>query len=493
MTQRRIILAPLVTVLAILVGLLALGGKSHGYHVTVLLGNADGLRQASPVTSGGVTIGTISALELGPADQVQARVTLDPGHAPIGAGATAAIKAKNLLGEKYLELSPGDRSRPEPSGAVIPSSAVTTPVDLDQVLDVLDPGTRADLSILLNEAGESFNGRRGDVSALLAQLPPSLEDATHVLQNVIEDNHTLADLIHHAERFISTFAPQRAQLGQLVTVAGQTATTVAERDSALRATLAKAPATLSALQGFLSTLQRASQPLGPAARLLTATAPVLSGTLQELTPFQRAAQPTLGQARAVAPQLTALGEQATPVLAQATPTLGSLATLAGALPHLSNTLGLTSDDLMAILQGWSRAIQARDGLTHMFRAKVNFNMDTLRDAILRLEPPQTTHGKARPVATPPANAGRPTPGSAPSRPTVPPLPGVVQQVSGIVQEATGAVQQLTGTVQQATGAVGQTLNGLTQSTQAGSAQQSSGSSNQTASATKQLLDYLFGP
>jgi phospholipid/cholesterol/gamma-HCH transport system substrate-binding protein len=492
-TQSRRILFPLATVLAVLVGLLALRGGSDGYHVTVRLANADGLRQGSAVTTGGVTIGTVSGLGLGPGDHVQVRLTLDRGHEPIGAGATGAIKARNLLGEKYLELSLGDRSRPAPSGAVIPASAVTPSVDLDQVLDVLDPGTRADLSILLNEAGDSFNGRRGDVSALLAQLPSSLDDATRVLQNVINDNHTLADLIHHAERFISAIVPQRAQLGRLVTIAGQAATTVAERNTALRATLAKAPATLSALQRFLSSLQRASQPLGPAARLITATAPVLSGTLQELAPFQRAAQPTLGQAKAVAPQLTALGEQATPVLAQATPTLGSLATLAGALPHLSNTLGLTSDDLMAILQGWSRAIQTRDGLTHMFRAKVNFNMDTLRDAILRLQPPRTSHGKARPVSTPSPTAGRPTPGSAPTRPTVPSLPGVVQQVSSVVQQATGAVQQLTGTVQQATGAVGQTLNGLTQSAQAGSAQQSSGSSDQTASATKQLLDYLFGP
>ena len=49
-------------------------------------------------------------------------------------------------------------------------SRITPSVDLDQVLDVLDAGTRTRLRILLNEAGVALAGRRHAIQAATGKL-----------------------------------------------------------------------------------------------------------------------------------------------------------------------------------------------------------------------------------------------------------------------------------------------------------------------------------
>ena len=73
-----------------------------------------------------------------------------------------AVAAQNFLGQKRVQLDPGDAATPAPSGYEVPAENVTTPTDLDQVLNVLDADTRTRAMVLLNEAGAAVLGRRVD-------------------------------------------------------------------------------------------------------------------------------------------------------------------------------------------------------------------------------------------------------------------------------------------------------------------------------------------
>jgi virulence factor Mce-like protein len=382
MIARRILaLAALVAVVAVVVIIADSGGKS--YTVVMRVADADGLRQGSPVAIGGQDVGNISmSVHHGVVDVA---MHLESGQGPVGKNASASVASVNLLGQKRVQLVKGNVGDPAPSGYVLPSSQVTVTPDLDQVIDVLTPNVRARLAILINEAGLAFTGRKADFSTMLQELPPDLQAGDQLVNGVSDDNHTLAELVQHSDAFVSEIAAQRSQLVHLIRVLGASAATVQTKRAQLAATLEQAPGTLATLQTFLGKLKNTTVPLGPAAEDITNTAPVLDQTLAQLDPFRKAADPTLQEATKVAPELTKLATGATPVIEQATPVVASLATFSGALAPVSTVLNGSADNLVAILQNWARAIQFRDGLSHVFRGEATVTPQILESMLNQLQ------------------------------------------------------------------------------------------------------------
>jgi phospholipid/cholesterol/gamma-HCH transport system substrate-binding protein len=413
--------------------LLTSGGKDP-YRLRLNLANASGLRNGSDVVSGGVKIGEVR-LRLGAGDRVIADLEIDPAHGPVGRDVRAAISAVNFLGRKRVELATGDRRDPAPPGFAVPSSRVTTSTDLDQVVNVLDADTRTRLSILINEAGAAFTGRREDFNQLLNTLPHAIVKGDALLGRLVSDNHTLADTVASSDRFIGRVAAERHALGRMVDVVGRAAAPLAQRRAEMRQTLARAPGTLRTLNAFLGDLKRTTVPLGPAARDLAATAPALSATLAQVDPFRVAADPALRTAARVAPSLTGLAAGTTPVLRRSAPVVGRLATLGQAAVPVSGTLDHSIDNLLAIVQNWSRAIQFRDGLSHIFRGEALFSPETFRSLVERLGVKLNGNRRRHGGTTLPAPAPRPSvPVVKPSVPKVPkvptprlPLPPAVKQ------------------------------------------------------------------
>jgi phospholipid/cholesterol/gamma-HCH transport system substrate-binding protein len=407
----RVVIPVLLVVVAAAVGLLLLGGDDDPYTVRLQLDNAGGLRDGADVVIGGVRAGKVD-LDIGARDEVIADLEMDSDKAPVGKNVRAGISAINLLGQKRVEVVPGDANdEPAPDGYLVPKGRVTMSTDLDQVLSVLDADTRARLTVLVNEAGAALLGRQADVSLLLKELPPSLVAGTQLLDELSTDNETLARLVSNSDGLVAALTPKRNELGRLVDTLGQTAGTLAARRRELRATLARAPATLATLQAFLGDLRATTVPLRPAARDIADAAPAVTATLAQVDPLRRIADPTLRTATAVAPDLTRLAAQATPVLRKAGPTANSLAALGEALPPVSDTLDHSAQNLIAILQNWSRAIQFRDGLSHIFRGEATASANLLTSAVDRFLGPTSPK---RPGAK--KNAGR---GRAPNRPARP--------------------------------------------------------------------------
>jgi phospholipid/cholesterol/gamma-HCH transport system substrate-binding protein len=80
-----------------------LGGK--GYGVEAIFSNSGGLKTGSPVVIAGVEVGRVKQVML---DDYQARVILwlSP-EVKIQDDVIASIKTKGLIGEKYIEITPG--------------------------------------------------------------------------------------------------------------------------------------------------------------------------------------------------------------------------------------------------------------------------------------------------------------------------------------------------------------------------------------------------
>jgi phospholipid/cholesterol/gamma-HCH transport system substrate-binding protein len=441
-------LAVLVAAVVVLV-LVVSGGDDHRYEFKLELANALGLRDGSLVTVGGVEVGKVKVkLEKDKGDKVLVTARLDDGQGPIGAGARAYITSVNLLGQKRLELDKGRLADPQPSGTRIDASRVTPSTDLDQVLAVLTPDVRARLNILLNEAGATVVGRGTDLSRLIETLPGTIDKATAVVDKVVGDNHTLGDLVAKSDGLVRDVTAERGALTDLIDSAGQAAGSAATKRAQLRATLAQAPGTLTELRSFLAKLQQTTVPLGPAARDITATAPELLSTIDEVAPFQRAAAPTLAKAQTVAPSLTRLATGATPVLRRAVPTLKLLAAFASDLVPVTDTLNSSVDNLVGTVDNWSRAVQYRDGLSHIFRGEAAVTPQTLEGVLNRYLGTTSPLRKGRPAkggkATTPS---LPTlPQLAPKAPTVDPKRLVPPVVGKALDDAVGTVDSIVGSI-----------------------------------------------
>jgi len=469
--SRRLALVSLLGVTLIVLAT-AFGGDGDRYIVRLAMDNAGGLRDGSAVAIGGVNVGEVK-LGFDERDRVVAEVEVDPEHAPVGRDARVSISAVNLLGQKRVDIEPGDAARaPAPSGTVIPQGRIQVSTDLDQVLSALTPETRTRLAVLLNEAGSAFVGRKAEFSRLVAELPPTLTDADALLRALVQDNRNLGRVVERSDRLLGEVTARRRSLSRAVDTLGETAETFAGRAPQLRATLSRAPHTLASVQRFLGELETTAAPLGGAARLLTATARPLTETLDALDPFERSTRPTLAAAIKVAPKLTRLADGATPVLRRAVPTAGSLATFSRELAPVSSVLDRSANNIIAVLDNWAKAIQFRDGASHVFRGQPSFTVDTVRSAVARFL--ASTTKRRRTSTRGPRRTERPaTVTPRPQRPRLPAVPKVTEPLQESVERVLDSVTGLLGL--------------------GGSPSTPKGGSGGSSGASEPLLDFLLKP
>jgi phospholipid/cholesterol/gamma-HCH transport system substrate-binding protein len=357
--------------------------------------NASGLRPGSLVRVSGASVGSVKSLHVTARNTALVKLSLNE-DVSVGTGAAAAIRPANLLGEKFVDLTVGDRARPLRSG-VIGLARTSTPVELDDVLNVLDPTTRGRLGLLLGELGIGLGGRGRDLSGALNVAPRTVQDAADLFNQVSADTRVLQRLLSEADRVAAAIARERRPLGALVATGERALAAPAARRAQLASTLREAPPTLAQLRKTLGRLDRAGSALRPAARGLRATAPTLEAALRALPGFERAAAPALATVTDVAPSLAQLGRKATPTVRRLRPTIAALRDLSIDADPLTRTLDISMADLLGVVQGWALAIQGRDAASHLFRVSLSLTPDALRqlDAFVTRVPSATSRGGGR--------------------------------------------------------------------------------------------------
>jgi phospholipid/cholesterol/gamma-HCH transport system substrate-binding protein len=90
--------------LSIKLGKIEIMGKK-GYEVYGVFSNIGGLKVGSSVEIAGVNVGRVTSIAL---DNYQAQVVLNfPNALKIQEDAIASVKTRGLIGEKYIEITPG--------------------------------------------------------------------------------------------------------------------------------------------------------------------------------------------------------------------------------------------------------------------------------------------------------------------------------------------------------------------------------------------------
>jgi phospholipid/cholesterol/gamma-HCH transport system substrate-binding protein len=106
---------------------------TKGYEVYAIFSNSGGLKSGSSIVIAGVEVGRVKDIIL---EDYQARVTLTLFRdVKIQEDAIASIKTKGLVGEKYLEITPGGAEK-----IIIPGDKIREtlpPVDIEELISKL--------------------------------------------------------------------------------------------------------------------------------------------------------------------------------------------------------------------------------------------------------------------------------------------------------------------------------------------------------------------
>ena len=120
----------------------------------------------SDVRISGVSVGKVKAIELGDAQTTAvATIEIDSRYAPIPDDTQAILRQKTLLGETYVELTPGSNEAPPlPEGGALPAAQVSDSVQLDEIFRAFDEPTRAAFQTWMLGQAAAFKGRGDDLS-----------------------------------------------------------------------------------------------------------------------------------------------------------------------------------------------------------------------------------------------------------------------------------------------------------------------------------------
>jgi len=115
--------------LSIKLGRMEIVGEK-GYEIYGLFSNTGGLKNGASVEIAGVNVGRVRDISL---DNYQARVVLIlPWSVSIQEDAIASIKTKGLVGEKYIEITPGgSEKRIKPGGRIRETQSA---IDLEELI-----------------------------------------------------------------------------------------------------------------------------------------------------------------------------------------------------------------------------------------------------------------------------------------------------------------------------------------------------------------------
>ena len=100
--------------------------KAKPYEIKIPFDEATQLAEQSDVRISGVNVGKVQSIALAPNhEQALATVDIEDQYAPIPKSTRAMLRTKTLLGETYIELTPGSENGPKlPDGAELPEANI---------------------------------------------------------------------------------------------------------------------------------------------------------------------------------------------------------------------------------------------------------------------------------------------------------------------------------------------------------------------------------
>jgi phospholipid/cholesterol/gamma-HCH transport system substrate-binding protein len=267
--------------------------KPNGYRFQVAFPEATQLGVEADVRIAGVSVGKVRAKDIDPAhpNRTVATIEMQSRYAPVARDTRAILRQKSLLGETFVELTPGHprTAGTVPEGGFLADGQVADTVELDEILDALDPQTRASFRGWQQDLSRAVAGRGRDLNDALGNLPEFAEDGNDLLTLLDAQSESVRGLVRGTGEVFGALTRDEGQLHDLIVNAGDTFDATARQQEALAESLRIFPTFLDESKLTFQRLERFSRDADP--------------LVQDLRPAAKDLTPTLRDLRALAPDL----------------------------------------------------------------------------------------------------------------------------------------------------------------------------------------------
>jgi len=252
----------------------------HGFRLKAAFASALNVHPKSPVRIAGVNVGKVSSIER-VGDTGLMTMEIESGGLPIHSDATVKIRPRTFLeGNWFVELQPGSPSaKTLSSGATLPITQTSDPVQLDQVLDALNTDTRANLQNFLIGFGDGLT-RKPNATENSEQEPEvrgltgaqALNQVYHRSPSALRgggiaaqatsgtEAHDLSKLVASIGKVTAALNVHEQQLSELVPNFSAFFHSFAAQASSLSAAVARLPGGLHSINHGLGALDTALPP-----------------------------------------------------------------------------------------------------------------------------------------------------------------------------------------------------------------------------------------
>lgn len=256
------------------------GFKGVNYHAQ--LKDASGLHKGNMVQVAGVQVGRINDLHIS-GDHVT--VDFDVHDATLGQNSRAAVEVLNLLGEKYLEVTPVGSGEME-AGETIPVSRTDASYDIVATLGELTTRTEAIDTAKLSEAlttmGDTLNAASPHIQSTFTGL-------SRISQAISSRDEDIEKLLARADRVTKLLSERRGDLVKLMKEGDLVFKELLARREAIHSLLVNSNRLAVTLRGIATDnqvqIKSALAELNTATKFLQARKTQLNETIKNLGPY----------------------------------------------------------------------------------------------------------------------------------------------------------------------------------------------------------------
>lgn len=259
--------------------------RAQPYQVKVPFDEATQLAEQSDVRISGVNVGKVQSIELAPnGGQALATLDIDDKYGPLPESTRAILRTKTLLGETYIELTPGSAAAPQlADGGTLPPANVAQSVQLDEIFRTFDPQTRAAFQTWMQESAVAIQGQGENLSYAIGQFEPTFSELADLFRVLDTQRLAVGQVFRDGARSLTALRGREGQLADLIQSSNAVFQTTARRNQDIEALFRAFPTFLDESKLTVERLRSFAVDADPVIRQLVPAAEELSPTLIALS------------------------------------------------------------------------------------------------------------------------------------------------------------------------------------------------------------------
>jgi phospholipid/cholesterol/gamma-HCH transport system substrate-binding protein len=210
--MKIIVFGVIATVMTVALGVKLANSRlfADTYELEAAFEDATGVLAGDAVKLAGVDVGRVKSAEIRNGQAV-VRFNIDK-NIELPTDSTVGIRWRNVLGQRFLYVYPGDDEDVYAEGDRIPVANTDDVNDIGELLNTVGPILKAidpdEANAFLDAVNTALQGNENDVRQLL-------DEGAELVATLAQEDETIADLLGSADQVTAAFASQDEALGQI--------------------------------------------------------------------------------------------------------------------------------------------------------------------------------------------------------------------------------------------------------------------------------------